>query len=201
MITLFIEWLSHPQILCFKKIGQSSRASRWRVCYQRGLPRLVLIGIQIFFWNMFHRYENMYILFLKPNNKHNIQEIDAKTCMWVCNLQKIYNKHATSFINQNAVERKCCLHKSVKKKNLQFYISNFLRDKTLLKFTFQLPYNMEEINLINIGTMQEKYLLRHRYQKIFETLNTNLMLLHEPHYISLWLNSSLQKAHTFSLAN
>ena len=25
-----------------KKIGQSGGASRWRVCYQRGLPRLVL---------------------------------------------------------------------------------------------------------------------------------------------------------------
>ena len=24
-----------------KKIGQSGGASRWRVCYQRGLPRLV----------------------------------------------------------------------------------------------------------------------------------------------------------------
>ena len=27
--------------LSFNKIGQSSGASRWRVCYQRGLPRLV----------------------------------------------------------------------------------------------------------------------------------------------------------------
>ena len=26
-----------------KKIGQSGGASRWRVCYQRGLPRLVII--------------------------------------------------------------------------------------------------------------------------------------------------------------
>ena len=24
-----------------EKIGQSGRASQWRVCYQRGLPRLV----------------------------------------------------------------------------------------------------------------------------------------------------------------
>ena len=28
--------------LSFKKIGQSGGASWWRVCYQRGLPRLVL---------------------------------------------------------------------------------------------------------------------------------------------------------------
>ena len=28
-----------------KKIGQSGGASRWRVCYQRGLPRLVYLGI------------------------------------------------------------------------------------------------------------------------------------------------------------
>ena len=28
-------------MLCKKKIGQSGGASRWRVCYQRGLPRLV----------------------------------------------------------------------------------------------------------------------------------------------------------------
>ena len=27
----------------FKKIGQSGGAGRWRVCYQRGLPRLVYI--------------------------------------------------------------------------------------------------------------------------------------------------------------
>ena len=29
-------------------IGQSGEASRWRVCYQRGLPRLVFININIF---------------------------------------------------------------------------------------------------------------------------------------------------------
>ena len=29
-----------------KNIGQSGGASRWRVCYQRGLPRLVLNVIQ-----------------------------------------------------------------------------------------------------------------------------------------------------------
>ena len=28
-----------------EKIGQIGGASRWRVCYQRGLPRLVLIQI------------------------------------------------------------------------------------------------------------------------------------------------------------
>ena len=28
--------------LSLKQIGQSGGASRWRVCYQRGLPRLVL---------------------------------------------------------------------------------------------------------------------------------------------------------------
>ena len=28
-----------------EKIGQSGGASRWRVCYQRGLPRLVFLGI------------------------------------------------------------------------------------------------------------------------------------------------------------
>ena len=26
-------------------IGQSGEASRWRVCYQRGLPRLVFVGL------------------------------------------------------------------------------------------------------------------------------------------------------------
>ena len=29
-----------------KNIGQSGGASRWRVCYQRGLPRLVYIGLE-----------------------------------------------------------------------------------------------------------------------------------------------------------
>ena len=29
-----------------KKIGQSGGASRWRVCYQRGLPRLVYYRLQ-----------------------------------------------------------------------------------------------------------------------------------------------------------
>ena len=29
--------------LSLKKIGQSCGASRWRVCYQKGLPRLVFI--------------------------------------------------------------------------------------------------------------------------------------------------------------
>ena len=31
-----------------KKIGQSGEASRWRVCYQQGLPRLVNIGVNIY---------------------------------------------------------------------------------------------------------------------------------------------------------
>ena len=35
--------LSH--VTCHKKIGQSGEASRWRVCYQRGLPRLVFMMI------------------------------------------------------------------------------------------------------------------------------------------------------------
>ena len=30
-----------------KKIGQRSGTSRWRVCYQRGLPRLVYVAIVI----------------------------------------------------------------------------------------------------------------------------------------------------------
>ena len=28
-----------------KKVGQSCGASRWRVCYQRGIPRLVLLEV------------------------------------------------------------------------------------------------------------------------------------------------------------
>ena len=35
------------------KIWQSGGASQWRVCYQRGIPRLVLIMIKIFFLNIF----------------------------------------------------------------------------------------------------------------------------------------------------
>ena len=31
-----------------QKIGQSGGASRWRVCYQRGLPRLVFDKIEVF---------------------------------------------------------------------------------------------------------------------------------------------------------
>ena len=31
--------------ISFTKIGQSGGASRWRVCYQRGLPRLVLLDM------------------------------------------------------------------------------------------------------------------------------------------------------------
>ena len=31
----------------FKKIGQSGGASRWRVCYQRGLPRLVFKAAEL----------------------------------------------------------------------------------------------------------------------------------------------------------
>ena len=30
-------------VLSFRKIGQSGGASWWRVCYQRGLPRLVFM--------------------------------------------------------------------------------------------------------------------------------------------------------------
>ena len=33
--------------LCKKKIGKSGGASRWRVCYQRGLPRLVFLQIPV----------------------------------------------------------------------------------------------------------------------------------------------------------
>ena len=35
-----------------KKIGQSGGASRWRVCYQRGLPRLVLNVFTSFPWEL-----------------------------------------------------------------------------------------------------------------------------------------------------
>ena len=38
-----------------KKNGQSGGASRWRVCYQRGLPRLVfklLLGWSLVFWDL-----------------------------------------------------------------------------------------------------------------------------------------------------
>ena len=37
--------------VCFflhKKIGQSGGASRWRVCYQRGLPHLALVDTLYF---------------------------------------------------------------------------------------------------------------------------------------------------------
>ena len=30
-----------------KNMGQSGGASRWRVCYQRGLPRLVFMSYEI----------------------------------------------------------------------------------------------------------------------------------------------------------
>ena len=38
------------QIYILKKFGQSFGASRWRVCYQRGLPRLVSeeLNLEIF---------------------------------------------------------------------------------------------------------------------------------------------------------
>ena len=32
-----------------KKIGQSGGSGRWRVCYQRGLPRLVFFKLLVFF--------------------------------------------------------------------------------------------------------------------------------------------------------
>ena len=35
-------------VTCQKKIKKIGGASRWRVCYQRGLPRLVFILICIF---------------------------------------------------------------------------------------------------------------------------------------------------------
>ena len=35
-----------------KKIGQSGGASRWRVCYQRGLPRLVSVTLEAYFWQI-----------------------------------------------------------------------------------------------------------------------------------------------------
>ena len=36
--------------LHYKNIGQSGGASRWRVCYQRGLPRLVYS--HLYYWQM-----------------------------------------------------------------------------------------------------------------------------------------------------
>ena len=33
-----------------EKIGQSGAASRWRVCYQRGLPRLVIRSFASLLW-------------------------------------------------------------------------------------------------------------------------------------------------------
>ena len=39
---IFLTFNFFSSFLCKKKIGQSGGASRWRVCYQRGLPRLVL---------------------------------------------------------------------------------------------------------------------------------------------------------------
>ena len=35
-------------IILQKKVGQSGGASRWRVCYQRGLPRLVFDKTELF---------------------------------------------------------------------------------------------------------------------------------------------------------
>ena len=32
--------------------GQSGEASRWRVCYQRGLPRLVFLALCLLWWKM-----------------------------------------------------------------------------------------------------------------------------------------------------
>ena len=45
-----------------KIIGQSDGASRWRVCYQRGLPRLVYIYFEIF------RFESVANIGIKHSN-------------------------------------------------------------------------------------------------------------------------------------
>ena len=50
--------------------GQSGEASRWRVCYKRGLPRLVFltvltIGTSMFTWNV----KNMYVHETRNKNK------------------------------------------------------------------------------------------------------------------------------------
>ena len=37
---IYFDFLFYPS----EKIGQSCGASRWRVCYQRGLPRLIFTG-------------------------------------------------------------------------------------------------------------------------------------------------------------
>ena len=44
----FFTFFFYKKKLSFKKIGQSGGASRWRVCYQRGLPRLVLAYFGLF---------------------------------------------------------------------------------------------------------------------------------------------------------
>ena len=44
-----------PKKIFWKKNGHSGGASRWRVCYQRGLPRLVYISLWFGFWYFFSR--------------------------------------------------------------------------------------------------------------------------------------------------
>ena len=41
--------MSHVNFFFFFFFGQSGEAYRWRVCYQRGLPRLVLLQEYFFF--------------------------------------------------------------------------------------------------------------------------------------------------------
>ena len=51
---------------CFCFFGQSGEAYRWRVCYQRGLPRLVsfiLIPVHLLSYNLYfaeHYYRTVY---------------------------------------------------------------------------------------------------------------------------------------------
>ena len=53
--------LSHVKIFFFlsKKIQQSGGASRWRVCYQQGLPRLVYLQCGIWQNMWFVTYQNI----------------------------------------------------------------------------------------------------------------------------------------------
>ena len=52
-------------------IGQSGEVSRWRVCYQWGLPCLVYDQIQIFFWEKYKLKVrlNIYSFYTKINKK------------------------------------------------------------------------------------------------------------------------------------
>ena len=72
--------MSHVTIFFsfFFFFGQSGETYRWRVCYQRGLPRLVLS------WRSIHNVLDVH----NANNAHNINNGNN-----VCKFYNVHNVH------------------------------------------------------------------------------------------------------------